>query len=389
MEEYQKKRSPSRANKNTGLSFLTQKEQEKLSTEEIKTQPAQTHSSGFSLADIPILQPAEQDLSNAQISSLSGSKRQMQEPPQESKGETTKEARQRKEGRETTSIGKELQETTSATNQTEQQVPIKTLINMASSHRDYFKKLEDRGREGSNKLRVIRSVVSGNFSSRKDPQTGKIDPGLSTAEILDNLSDDVETFYEVLDELQNTTGEQKESDTSHFPLYRSLKLPPSAAAKLTVGSEHVERLPSSTSFSFDFVKKKWATGKNDAIFEIQTPVNYPKAILSYPGNSKDIEKLPSHINQNQQEVTLPPTSLKITGIGEREGKQVYTATPTLISSHATLQEIDEAKKSREDMDRKGVSREKPAMKAEKGKNILSSNMNKMDHFLLEYWVMMA
>lgn len=145
-------------------------------------------------------------------------------------------------------------------------------------------------------------IKNGAFTSKKD-QRGHINVDeLKLKQVINNVED----FYDYAEELIKTKPETIKSGT--ITLYR--------AVYTTYKKDSIleELLPSSTSWSLEFVKG-WAKNRDKnycIIFEITVPITHQMLILSYPTDFKGKKKF-EEINDTQAEVTLGPTQLMPNG----------------------------------------------------------------------------
>lgn len=176
---------------------------------------------------------------------------------------------------------------------------------------------------------LANSVIGGSFTGKRD-QRGQIhveNGDEKENQALDDLKDEVKTFYEITDQLRKDYQDAfAASRVKHITVYRAVAT--SNRDQVTF----VESLPSSASFSLDFVKD-WTKNRgkeNYIIFEISVPVTHNMLVLAYPENYT--LQYPKPLNQKQAEVTLAPTTLTKTSSRNDDGYFIAKANAVMMSA---------------------------------------------------------
>ncbi|MFF1794026.1 hypothetical protein ACFVXQ_07305, partial [Kitasatospora sp. NPDC058263] len=147
-------------------------------------------------------------------------------------------------------------------------------------------------------------IRNGAFTSKRDDE-GML--RVREGERYESLLGDVQAFLDHAQAIQPAGAQATEGSLN---LYRAVRMDPQGRER----DVFTELLPSSTSFDRQFVQDWMANGggaDNYALFEIHVPLSHPMLALSFPPGHARAENDPAPVNENQSEVTLGPSHLRV------------------------------------------------------------------------------
>jgi hypothetical protein len=180
-------------------------------------------------------------------------------------------------------------------------------------------------REDRNVWTHMQDIKTGVLTSRRDTS------GAIATRALAEVRGNVSTFYKITTALRQKYQDPLAAKGHTITVYRAIRTGQAPAADV---------LPSSTSLSLAKVQE-WAGADNAAdyvILEITVPITHRMLMMAYPDAYPGI-RYPNPINQDQQEVTLAPSSYTVGATRNEDGWTIVSVQAQELSEEGVMAQL--------------------------------------------------